>query len=473
MKWLFESEIEDLKIIFRDTGFILMALGFFAALPAVVSLLYAEFISAGVFLVTAFLFIGLGYFFEAGVSEEKSGSNKHAVLSVGLTWVIAVLLGSIPFQFIMHPLDALFESTAGFTTTGFTMMTNVIEVDRGILFWRALEPFLGAVLFIVSFLALSKSFESDSEIGFKERIRDLAVKVSKVYLAFLFVGVLLFLLSGTTIFESFGYSLTSVSTGGFSVNGSLAALNNPRAVVVSLLLTVLGSLNVLLIFKVLEGDVGEILKNAEALGGILLVSFGVLAMQFTQGDFNQEMYHFFSAVTTSGFMGVDAPTLSSWGEFYKAVLVFAMLIGGSVYSSAGGIKIHRIVVLLKSLYWRVIALLPDRNIVSKKIHNIEDLVLSDEDILRVYTYVASFLLLFGVSGLIVSSYGYPVLDSFFESTSALSNVGLSVGIVSPVMPVGLKILFIFDMLLGRLEIMAFIGLIIYFTSKLKAVTIGR
>lgn len=473
MKWLFESEIEDLEIIFRDTGFILIALGFLAALPSAVSLLYGEYITGVVFLVTGALFIGLGYFFDRGIKVEKKGSNKHAVISVALTWIIAIFLGAIPFLLIMPPIDAIFESTAGFTTTGFTMMTNVLEVERGILFWRTLEAFIGGTLFVISFLALSKSFEADSEVGFKERMIDLSVKVSRVYLALMAGGVLLFLLSGTSVFEAFGYSLSSVSTGGFSVNGSLGALNNQRAVVVSLLLTLLGSVNVLLIFKILDGDVGEILKNAEIFSGVLLVSFGVLAMQFTSGDFLLEMYHFFSAFTTSGFMTVDTSMISEWGEFYKAVLIFTMLIGGSVYSTAGGLKLHRNFVLLKSLYWRVTTLLPDKSIVSKKIHNIEALVLSDEDILRVYTFVASFLVLFGFSGLVVSSYGYPVLDSFFESTSALSNVGLSVGIVSPVMPVGLKLLFIIDMLLGRLEIMAFMAIIVYFSAKLKAITIGR
>jgi trk system potassium uptake protein TrkH len=473
MKWLFESEVEDLKIIFRDTGFILVALGFFVAIPAIVSLIYGEFIAAISFLVTGALFIGLGLFFERGVKEEKKGSHKHALISVALTWIIAIFLGSIPFLLIMPPLDALFESTAGFTTTAFTMLKNVIEVERGILFWRALEQFLGGTLFVISFLALSKSFEADAEVGFKERMKDLSSKVAKVYISLASLGVLLFLLSGTTAFEAFGYSFSSVSTGGFSVNGSLGAINNQRAVVVSLLLTIIGSINILLIFKVLEGDVNELVKNAETFGGVLLIMFGVLAMQFSGGDFLSEMYHFLSALTTSGFMIVDTPMIAAWSEFYKALLIFTMLIGGSVYSTAGGLKIHRVVVLLKNLFWRISTLLPDRSAVSKKIHNIEDLVLTDEDVLRVYTYVGAFIMLFGFSGLVVSSYGYPVLDSFFESTSALSNVGMSSGIVSPIMPVGLKVLFIFDMIIGRLEIMALIGLILYITEKLKVVTIGR
>jgi trk system potassium uptake protein TrkH len=473
MKWLFESEVEDLKIVFRDTGYILIVLGLLAAIPALVSFIYGELISGVVFLVTGALIIGLGLFFETAIKVEKTGSNKHAVMSIALTWVIAIFLGSIPYLLIMPPIDAIFESTAGFTTTSFTLIKNVLEVERGILFWRSLEQFIGGVLFVVSFLALSKSFETDAEVGFKERMKSLSFKVSKIYLSLALGGILLFLLSGIGIFEAFSYSFSSVSTGGFSVNGSLGAINNQRAFIVSLLLTLIGSVNVLLILKILEGDVNEVLKNTEIFGGVLLVSFGVLAMQFTHGDFLIEMYHFFSALTTSGFMIVDTPVISSWGEFYKAVLIFTMLIGGSVYSTAGGLKIHRNVVLLKSLFWRISTLLPDRSLVLKKIHNIEDLVLSDEDILRVYTFVGSFLVLFGFSGLVVSSYGYPVLDSFFESTSALSNVGLSTGIVSPIMPVGLKILFIFDMLLGRLEIMAFIGLIVYFTAKLKAVTIGR
>jgi trk system potassium uptake protein TrkH len=473
MKWLFESEVEDLKIIFRDTGFILIGLGFLAALPSVVSFLYSEYITGAAFLITGALFIGLGYFFETAVKEEKKGSNKHALISVALTWVITIFLGSIPFLLIHPPIDAIFESTAGLTTTGFTLFKNVLELDKGILFWRSLEQFLGGGLFVISFLALSKSFEADAEVGFKQRMRDLSVKVARVYVSLLIIGVLLFLLSGTTVFEAFGYSLSSVSTGGFSVNGSLGAINNERAVIVSLLLTIVSSFNILLIFKVLEGDVNEILKNAETYGLIFLISFGVFAMHFTSGDFLVEMYHFFSALTTSGFMIVDTPVISAWGEFYKAVLIFTMLIGGSVYSTAGGLKIHRIVVMVKSVFWRIATLLPDKSNVSKRIHNIEDLVLSDEDILRVYAFVGSFILLFGFSGLAAASYGYPVLDSFFESTSAISNVGLSVGIVSPVMPVGLKILFIVDMLLGRLEIMALISLVVYISAKLKAVTIGR
>jgi trk system potassium uptake protein TrkH len=283
----------------------------------------------------------------------------------------------------------------------------------------------------------------------------------------------LFLLSGISVFESIGYALSSISTGGFSVNGSWGPLNNPRAYIVALLLTFIGSINILLAFKILEGDVDEILRNTEILGGVFMIGFGVLALQYTNGNFLIELFHFLSALTTNGFMIVDTAKLSDWGEFYKALLIFTMLIGGSVYSTAGGLKIHRIVVLLKSLYWRITSHLPGTSIVSKKIHNIEDLVLTEEDVLRVYTFVASFIMIFGFSGLVVSTYGYPVLDSFFESTSALSNVGMSTGIVSTVMPFGLKILFIFDMLIGRLEVMAFFALIFYFSEKFKAVTIGR
>ena len=473
MKWLFESEIEDLKIVFRDTGFILIALGFFSCIPAIVSLLYGEFFTAAVFFGTTVLFISLGYFFEATVKEKETGSNKHALISVALTWVIAVFLGSIPYLMIMQPIDAVFESTAGFTTTAFSLIQDLAGTQKGILFWRAMQPFVGSVLFITSFLALSKTFETNAEEGFKKRAQKLAVKISKLYISLFIFGVVLFLLSGINLFEAFSYSFSSISTGGFSVNGSLGALNNPRAIIVSVMLTLIGSLNVLLIFKVLEGDVSEILKNAETYGIFLLVSFGVLAMRFTNGDFLMEMYHFISAFTTSGFMIVDTSEISSWGEFYKAFLIFAMLIGGSVYSSAGGLKMHRIVILLRSVSWRISAIMPDKKAVSKKIHNIEDLVLTDEDILRVFTYVGAFLVLFGFAGLFTSTYGYPVLDSFFESTSAISNVGLSVGIVSPIMPAGLKAMFIVIMLLGKLEIMALLALFVYFSSKFKTVTIGR
>lgn len=473
MKWLFESEVEDLKIIFRDTGVILMGIGLFALVPVLISLVFGDFTDALFMGTMSLFFLGLGYFFHKGITEKRKGSTKHALISIALVWILSIFLGSIPFLLIMAPIDALFESTAGFTTTGFTLIKNVFEVGKGLLFWRALMQFLGGLLFVSAFLALSKAFEADSEVGFQDRMRDITGKVLKLYASLLVAGVLLLLLSKVSFFEALSYSMTSISTGGFSVNGSLGALNNSRAVVVTLLLTLLGSLNILLLFKIVEGDVGEVLKNAESYGLIFLVSSGVLALRFTSGDFLNEMFHILSAITTSGFMVVDTPLIREWGEFYKALLIFFMLIGGSVYSTAGGLKIHRIVVLLKSLYWRLTTLLPDRSLVSKKIHNIEDLLLTDEDILRVYTFVASYIMIFGLAGLFTAAYGYPVLDSFFESTSALSNVGLSTGIVSPVMPLGLKGMYIILMLIGRLEVMALIGLVFYLGSKLKAVTIGR
>ncbi|RMF91232.1 MAG: TrkH family potassium uptake protein [Methanobacteriota archaeon] len=474
-KWLFESEISDLKIIFRDTGPILMAFGALTGFPALASLFYREFTGALVFLFTGALYIGLGFFFSAMVSEEKTGSAKHAQLSIALVWLIAVFLGGVPFLRIHPPLDALFESAAGFTTTGFTLMEDALEVEKGILLWRSLQPFMGGVFFVTSVLALSKSFDANSDRGLKERMETISLKVLKLYGLFLVAGFLLFLLSGTTVFEALGYSLSSISTGGFSVNGSLGALglNNSRAVIVSLLLTVLGSMNILLIFKVLEGDLNEVLKNAEILGGILLVAAGTLAAAFAKGDFFIELYHFFAALTTSGFMIVDTPALAGSEGFYKAFLTAIMLIGGSIYSTAGGLKIYRVVVLVKSLYWRMLALLPDKTTVARKIHNIEDFLLSDENLIRVYSFAGFFILAFTASGLVVSAYGYPVLDAFFESASALSNVGLTTGIVSPAMPQPLKLLFIFDMLLGRLEVLGLMVLIFYITGKMKVVTIGR
>jgi len=473
MKWLFESEVEDLKIIFRDTGFMLSAIGIATALPALVSMLYGELLTMFLFLFTALLFIALGFFFSTSITVQRTGGNKHALLSVSLTWLIAIFLGSIPFLVVHPPLDALFESTAGFTTTAFTFFENTLEIDKGLLFWRCLQQFAGGLLFVISFLALSKSFEPGSEAGFRERMRELGAKVSRVYLYLALAGFLLFMLAGTTAFEAISYSLSSISTGGFSVNGSLGAINNPRAVVVALLLTITGSLNILLILKLIEGDISELFKNSEVIATLLLISLGVLAMRFTRDDFLIEMYHFFSALTTSGFMIVETSRLRAAGEFYKAVLIGVMLIGGGVYSMAGGLKMHRLVVLLKSLYWRVTTQLPDKPLPARRIHNIKDLVVSDEDILRVQSFIGLFLAVFTASALLTSSYGYPVLDSFFETASALSNVGLTTGIVSPLMPVGVKILLMLDMILGRAEVLGILGLALYFTEKIKVVTLGR
>ncbi len=473
MKWLFESEIEDLKIIFRDTGPILITAGLLAFLPAFVSLIYREVVDIFMFVLTAALFLSLGYFFSRGITVEKKGSSKHAAISVALAWVIAIFLGAVPYLSIHDYADAVFESAAGFTTTGFTMIAGVSDVGRGVLFWRVLESFAGGVIFVSAFLSLSKAFEVNSELGFKERMENLAPRVLRIYLSLSFIGILLFLLTGVEVYNAVSYSLSSVSTGGFSVSGNLGALNNQRALIVSFLLTLAGALNMLLIFKILEGGVGEIIKNIEVRMGALIVLLGVLASRIGPGEYVIKLYHFFSALTTSGFMITDTGRLAETGDLYKAVLIFAMLIGGSVYSTSGGLKIHRFAILLKSFYWRLSSLMPDKNIVPRKVHNIEDMTFTDELLLKVYIFAGFFLFVYAFSGLVVVSQGYPIADSFFEVASVQSNVGLTTGIVSPDMPFVLKALFMVNMVVGRLEVLAFFGLVYYFSEKLKAVTVGR
>lgn len=473
MKWLFESEVEDLKIVFRDAGPILITIGLFALLPAFVSLIYREVISGLMFFLTAALYLSLGYFFSRGITVEKKGSSKHAAISVALAWVIAIFLGAVPYLSIHGYVNALFESAAGFTTTGFTMIARVSDVERGVLFWRVLESFAGGILFVSTFLSLSKAFEVNSELGFKERMENLVPRVLRIYISLALVGVLLFLLTGVEAYNAVSYSLSSVSTGGFSVSGNLGALNNQRALIVNLILTLVGALNILLIFKILEGDMGEITKNIEVRMGALVILLGVLAAKVGPGDYVIKMYHFFSALTTSGFMITDTGRLAETGELYKAVLICVMLIGGSIYSTSGGLKIHRLGILLKSLYWRVSRLMPDKNIVSRKVHNIEDMTLTDELLLKVYTFAGFFLIVYVFSVLVVVSQGYPIADSFFEVASVQSNVGLTTGIVSPDMPLVLKALFTVNMVVGRLEVLAFFGLVFYFSEKLKAVTLGR
>lgn len=469
---LFESEAEDLKVILRQSGQVITYYSLVYLVQAVISLLYKSIALFSVFLfLTLFSLITAFAFARFGATERK-GSLSHAYISLALVWCFITLAGAMPFLATLPILDALFESTAAITATSFTMLPNPAGTETLLLLWRSLESISGALLFIIGFLAVSKG-RKDEEAVLLDRMKSFSKGVLKVYLYATIAGALLFFLSGLDLFSSLNYVFSSLSTAGSSIHGSLGVVANERAYLISTVLAMIGATNVLLLIKILGGNLDEIYKNAEARTFIWIFLLGVVITSLTSPHILSDLYHFISAATTSGFMLRSPEELRAAGELYKGMLILAMMAGGAVYSSAGGIKLHRVYLLLKSLFWRIKEFSPDSKELAKKVHNIEDFTVHDEDVIRAGNLVLSFLLLLAVSSLFLASQGYSLGDSFFESASALSNTGLSVGIISPDSTAGVKLLFIFEMLAGRLEFLMFLISIYYFSSKIKVVAIGR
>jgi|GEM_PF-4660790 len=469
---LFESEVDDLKIIFKQTGQILTYFSLVFLIQAIVSLFYKSLILFSIFLFLTIFLIFVSFIFKKTGATEKKGNISHAFISLGLTWAIAAFLGAVPFLTALPIIDALFESTAAITTTSFTMLPNPASIEPLLLFWRSLENVSGALLFIIGFLAVSRGTKSE-EISLLDRMKSFSKGVLKIYFYATAAGTVLFFLSGLDLFASLNYAFSSISAAGSSIHGSIGVLGNERAYLISTVLTAIGAANVLLLLKIISGHFDEIYKNAEIKTIAAILLLGAVITYFAAPNFLMSFYHLLSAATTSGFMLRSSEELKAAGELYKTALIIVMVVGGAVYSSAGGIKLHRVYLLLKSLFWRVRELSPDSKEYVKKVHNVEDFVVHDEDVLRAGTLAFSYLVLLMLSSLFLVSEGYSLGDSMFESASALSNVGLSVGVISPDSTGSVKLLFMFDMFAGRLEVLVLLISVYYFSSKIKVVAMGR
>jgi len=469
---LFESEVEDLKIISRQAGQILTYFSLVYFVQAVISLFYKSMSIFSIFLFLTLLSLIIAFIFKKFGSTEARGRVSHALVSLTLVWCYAALTGAVPFLLVLPILDAIFESTAAITTTAFTMMPNPTGVEPLLLFWRSLESFSGALLFIISFLAVSRSAKSE-ELALLERAKSFSKGVLKLYFYAVAAGVMLFFLSGLDLFPALNYALSSLSTSGSSIHGSIGVIANERVYLISSILTMIGAANVLLLIKILSGKLDEVYKNAEVKTFTWIFLTGAIITSLISQHFILDFYHFISAITTSGFMLRSPEELKAAGELYKAVLVIVMMAGGAVYSSAGGLKLHRVYLLLKALFWRIKEFSPDSKEFVRKVHNIEDFVVHEEDLIRAGALALSYALLLVLSVLFLTTQGYGVGDGVFESASALSNTGLSVGVLSPERTASVKLLFIFDMLAGRLEFLALFVSIYYFSSKIKVAAVGR
>jgi trk system potassium uptake protein TrkH len=185
--------------------------------------------------------------------------------------------------------------------------------------------------------------------------------------------------------------------------------------------------------------------------------------------FRKGFYQLISAHTTTGYMTIYARQfIDEWGNLALVGLICAMALGGGACSTAGGIKMLRLGVIAEALKQDVKRIiLPERAVVEQRLHHLKEIFLEDKQVRAALLITVSYLVLYGIGTLIGMFYGYPFLDSLFESTSAAANVGLSCGITTPGMAAGLKLTYIVQMWAGRLEFMSVFTLIGFFVAVIK------
>ncbi len=461
------------KAILKYLGQLWIALAALSLVPlGVAALTGAGGIALGYLLVIALL---LG----AGWPASRADAPSHLFASEGLAVVaLAFVSGSLLFSVPMisaglSPVEAVFESVSGLTTTGLSLLSTVERRPTALLFTRSWLQWcggLGITVFAVALLAGNRVL-SRRLVGGEEREETLAMttrayarRVLLLYVALTAIGIVAVLVAGAPWWVAVTHTLSAVSTGGFSTyDASIAGLPGPWAPGIVSLLSLAGAIALPLLGAAARRGPGQLLADAEVRALLLLVAVLALWLAWRlAGQWPDEPWQSarhgllmaISAQTTTGFSSLPVAELDAGS---KLSLILAMIVGGGVGSTAGGVKLLRLLIVLRLIQLFLLRAGTGSHAVSEL--RVDDRMMPAEEIQRALLLILLFLMTVGASWFGFVAAGHDPLDSLFDVVSATGTVGLSTGLAGPALGTGLKLVLALDMLLGRVEILAFLVLL--------------
>lgn len=435
--------------------------GILTIVPFVASLVLGEFLYAQIF---AALFVGataVGFGGRRLLSGTGQMKLTDALIVTALVYLVFSLVGAIPFLTEKPFLDCLFESMSGFTTTGLSTFSEP-NLPLSLHFFRSYAQWLGGMGIIVLSLAIllrpgktafklySTEFGETNILG---SVISTAKAVIKVYLSLTVLGYVAYLLAGMGPFSALIHILTTIPTGGFSLySNSIGHYNSPVISFTVSIFMILGAISFPLYYISLKEDLKGFFEDHQVQTLLILVLVGTLIFTLTFGstfeDIVPGLFQTSTAITTTGYNTVPTSPLSDGNKF---VTILLMVIGGGTGSTAGGIKIFRLLVLLGMIrvtFFRT--LLPKEAKLPLKFGN---LTVTEEEAESIFSFFTAYLIILAVSTMIIVWIeDFSLIDSLFEVASAEGTVGMSVGITSSALNPISKLILIVNMWLGRLEI---------------------
>lgn len=396
---------------------------------------------------------------------------------VVLAWLLAIVFGAAPFMLVggLNFTQAMFEATSGWTTTGLSVV-DVEQASPLTLFYRSvLQLAGGAGLAIIMLSALvgpigpSLSAAEGRGEQLLPHVQRSAKLVLTIYSGYAVVGWLALILAGMGWFDALNHAFAALSTGGFSTHAeSIGYWDSPLIEAVVIVLMLLGTMNFLTAYTLLQGKFKAALRNGELrLSALMIVLCGaILFMGVTSSLYPslQKMVRvaIFETVTALSTTGFSTVGYGDWSNLGWLVLILLMLIGGGTGSTAGAIKQYRVYALYRGLLWEVRRMLmPHHALTEPDIWQGERrLFLSDSHLRQIGLFVFIYMAAFWIGSGVMTAYGYSLPESLFEFASTLGTVGLSVGVTTANAPAGMLWAQIVGMALGRLEFFTLIvGLI--------------
>lgn len=467
----------EIKTIMHYIGNACLLLAVAMLIPLIISLIYNESRYFFPFIVSAVISAFIGIFLVKLFKVEIEMTLKIAMIFSTIIWIIACALAALPYYLSgeLSYLNAYFEAMSGFTTTGFSMYSNLDVVSYTINFWRAFTQWIGGLGIIFVLLVLLRSTGVDVMRLYlaearEERLRPSIKQSTKfivyIYLFFTAVAIILYYVAGMPLFDSVFHAFTTLSTGGFGMhNTSILFYNSVWIEIAGMIVMMIGATNFALHYTVLKGNWKEYFKDIEIKVAFSLIIISTLLVTLVLYhnhvygndlllNFRYALFQMVSAITTTGLQTAFYPNLlSKWIGLGTFLLTILMIIGAGSLSTGGGIKWLRLGVLLKGISWQVKSfILPGKAVMAKKIHHVTELKITD-DVLRITgAFVFTYFVIYIISVVILLIYYPDISRVIFEVASALSNVGLSSGIITPTSPAVVKTVFIVDFWMGRLEI---------------------
>ena len=460
-------------IIIYLLGWIMNIEALFLMIPCLTAAVYGESIGFCYLAVAAACGL-IGFLCVRKKPASKIFFAREGFVTVSLGWIILSLFGCMPFLLggeITRFEDALFEIVSGFTTTGASILDKVEDLSKASLIWRSFSHWIGGMGILVFLLAvlpmtgdynmhIMRAESPGPSVGkLVPKIRFTAKLLYSIYL-FLTVVMFLLLLAGKMpLFDSLCMTFGAAGTGGFSCrNFGQAGYTAYQQNVITIFMLLFGvNFNVYYLFLIRKPK--DAFKCEELRGYLVIVVAAIVLITLnTWGmfpDLRTAVHHVAfqvaSIITTTGYSTVD---FNQWPELSRALLVIIMFIGACAGSTGGGIKVSRIIILFKGMSKELQTMVQPRQI--KKI-KMDSRIIDHETVRSVNVYMVAYLMIFAISLVLISFDNHDLITSFTAVTATINNIGPGLDLVGPTSNFGLftmqsKIVLIFDMLAGRLEL---------------------
>ena len=473
--------MSNYKTVFFTLGLLQIILGLSMIIPILIQILYDEtdsgFIGSGIISII----FGM-LFYLSNLDHDKKINIQQAFVLTALSWLSIAIFGSLPFIFSdinLSVTDAFFESMSGITTTGSTIINNLDDSPKGILFWRAMLQWLGGIGIIVMAITLMpimnvggmqlfKISSNDKNEKILPKTKEISIRLIYIYLSLTFTCSVIYKLCGMSFFDSFTHAMTTIATGGFSnYNESIGYFNNFYIELTSIIFILSGSIPFLAYLKFINGDRNILFSDTQIKSFFKIILFSIAILFFYLAIVNRNFtdislmsvsFNVISILTGTGYV---TENFSNWGNFPLLFFLILMFIGGCAGSTTCGIKIFRVQILYQFFSNQIKKIVFPHGIFNTKYEkqNIDEKFMSS-----VITFIYLYILIFFISTALLSLTGLDFVTSISAAATSISNVGPGLGdLIGPngnfsSLSDYSKWILSLTMILGRLELFAILVL---------------